>query len=170
MEKILESNNLIYVKINEQLITDYLNMINDRKVSKYLSAKEKKYTYEDEMAWIKEKLEEKATIFSIIEKATNKFVGNIELANIKDQTGELEISITKTMQDKHYGIEAMKKIINYAFDELKLDKINLIVYSNNNKAIHCYEKLGFKISKIEKDIAIIEGQHVDDIFMQLTKN
>ena len=57
-EIIFESENILYVKINENLINDYLIMVNDPEVQKGISRKAKIYTYEQELEWVKEKLNE----------------------------------------------------------------------------------------------------------------
>lgn len=67
-EIIFESKNILYIKINENLINDYLIMVNDPEVQKGISRKAKIYTYEQELEWVKEKLNEDATIFSMLEK------------------------------------------------------------------------------------------------------
>ena len=57
---------------------------------------------------------------------------------------------------KHKGIatKATKAIIEFAFEKLRLHKVYLTVDANNKKAIHLYEKVGFKQ----------EGYFIDDIF------
>ena len=78
---IFESNKINYVKVSIEFINDYLKMVNNPEISKFISTKDKKYTYEDELCWINKKLEEKAFVFSMIDKNTNKFIGHIELIN-----------------------------------------------------------------------------------------
>ena len=142
-ELMFESDKIYYVKVTEKLLDDYLIMINDPEVQKFISKTLKVYTKEGELGWIKTKLEEEAPIFSMVDKETKKFIGNIEIMDIKDGYGELGISLTRTMQDKHYGQEALRTIIDYAFNTLKLNELGLNVYDFNARAIHCYEKVGF---------------------------
>ena len=52
---------------------------------------------------------------------------------------------------------------------MKLEEIYLGVYSNNYRAIHLYEKLGFVPYKTFKNVAIINGDAVDTIYMKLHK-
>lgn len=155
MQKIFESENLYYVKVDESLVNAYLTMVNDPEVQNKISHKMKVYTLEGELEWIKTKLAKNALIFSMIEKDTNKFVGNIEIMHINDNIGELGISITPAMQDKHYGTESIKRLLEYAYNEIGLDGMDLNVYSTNPRAIHCYEKVGFVqtgVGKTEEDI------------------
>lgn len=164
---IFELNKINYVRVSIEFINDYLKMVNNPEISKFISTKDKKYTYEDELCWINKKLEEKAFVFSMIDKNTNKFIGNIELINLKDDSVEIAICITEEFQNKHYGTEALSTIIDMCFNKFKLKELNLSVFSNNVRAIHCYKKLGFKAVDIDKNISIRDGKNIDDIYMKL---
>ena len=154
-EIIFESDRIYFVRLTEKLVNDYLNMVNDIEVQKYISHNRKTYELEDELKWIKSKLEEKAIIFSMIEKETNKFIGNIEIMEIKNNIGKMGIAITPKQQDKHFGQEAIKRFIEYTFNDLGLDGLELNVYNFNPRGIKCYEKVGFindGPGKTEEDI------------------
>lgn len=140
---VFESERIFFVKLNENLVNEYLNMVNDIEVQKYISNNRRIYTFEDEIEWIKEKINENAIIFSMIEKVTNEFIGNIEIMKINNDIGEIGIAITPKKQDKHYGQEAIKRLIDYSFEQLNLDGLELNVYNFNPRGIKCYEKVGF---------------------------
>lgn len=159
---IFETDNLYYIYVTKELISDYLNMVNDPDVSKYISRHEKKFNEIEEELWINEKLNSKAECFSIIEKHTNKFVGNIEIVNIKNNIGEIGISITSDMQNKHYGREAIKGIIEYESKNLKLDGFDLYVFNDNERAIKCYEYVGFV-----KDERVYENGDIHMIYSNI---
>lgn len=172
MEKykvLLQSENIDYVEVNESLINDYLKMINDEEIQKRVSSKRRTFTYEEELKWIKIKLENNDVIFSMIERSTNEFIGNIEFMDVTNESATIGISITPNKQDKHYGTEALKTLIDYGFNKMNLSEINLIVFSNNTRAIHCYKKLGFVEYKVDKNVTVIDNEQVDDIYMKLTK-
>ena len=154
---IFESENIYYIKLNRELINDYLEMVNNYEVQKFISHNIKKYTYEEELKWVNDKLENKDIIYSMIEKNTGKFIGNIEIMDINNGIGEIGISIIPNMQNKHYGTESMKKIIEYGFNDLGLEELELNVFNDNYKAIKCYMNVGF----IEDGI----GKTKDDIHM-----
>lgn len=147
---VFESNNIIYVNVREELIDDYLKMINDPDVQKWISNERKVYTYDEELKWVLEKLENNDLIFSMIEKDTNEYIGNIEIMNINNKSGEIGICITSNKQNMHYGEESIERIISYAKDVIKLDNIYLNVFKTNKRAIKCYEKVGFVIDGIGK--------------------
>ena len=152
---IFESDNILYVNVDKKLINNYLVMVNDPEVQKGISHKTRVYTYEQELIWVNEKLNEEAPIFSMIEKETGDYIGNIEIMHVRDGIGEIGIAITPIKQNKHYGQEAMKAIINYGLNVMNLENVDLNVYKTNPKAIRCYEKVGFitdGIGKTEEDL------------------
>ena len=165
---ILETDNLYLMNVSIDLINDYLKMVNDKDIQMLISNKERTYTYEDEEVWVKNKLINNEEVYSIMEKGTDSFVGNVELMDITEHDCELGICITKEQQNKHYGTEVMKKIMEYSKEDLRLKEMRLIVFSNNERAIHCYEKLGFKEFKKEVNVKEVNGVMVDDIYMKKT--
>lgn len=154
MEKVFESDRINYVKVDKELINDYLKMVNDKEIQKLIYTEPYTFSYEEELSWIKIQLDDKKDIFSMIEKDTNEFIGNIE---IDKNNKELGICITRDKQDKHYGYESIKRILEYAYNEMKLDEVVLNVHGDNKRAIKCYENCGFVIDG--------EGKHKGDFHM-----
>lgn len=146
MIKVFESERIDYVKVDPNLINDYLKMINDKEIQSFIGLNNITVSFDDEMSWIKEKMEKDSTTFSMIEKSTNEYIGNIEIMNIENNIGELGICITKEKCDKHFGTEAIKRFLEYSYNELKLDEVYLNVHGDNKRAIKCYENCGFKIT------------------------
>ena len=165
MEIVFESDNLYFVRVNNSLIKDYLNMMNDNDINKYLSLRKRTFDYEDEILWIQRNLNN--TAYSIIEKKTNEFVGNIEILDVINNVAVIGIAITKLKQNRHYGSESIKRFIRYCIDDLNLDGIELSVYSHNKRAINCYLNLGFVEYNRIKNVGIYEHEKVDDIYMKL---
>lgn len=145
MDIIFESENINYVRPSMDLVPDYLEMVNDiDNVAKYIGERREPYTEEEERDYIKDKMDKDATMFSMIEKETGTFIGNIEFFNRTEDSAEWGVVITTAMQNKGYGTEALKRSIKYGFNELGLSRIVLVVYTKNPRAIHVYEQCGFK--------------------------
>ena len=160
MKQIFESERISFVEVSEQLIGDYLAMVNDiENVARFIGERREKYTEEAEIDYIKDKMDNNATMFSMLEKGTNEFIGNIEFFNRIFDEAEWGIALTAKMQNKGYGTEALKRSVEYGFNELGLKRIYLIVYVNNPRAKHVYEKCGFKEFK-RNDV---------DVFMEIEK-
>jgi len=162
----MESKNIYYVRLSEYLVDDYLEMINDIDMQKLISTEKKYLTKEQELEWIRKNKENDR--FSMIDKKSNIFIGNIELMDVTDNDAVMGICITKSMQNKKYGTEAIMKILDYGFNTLNLNEITLVVFSNNLRALHTYTKLGFVEYKIESTTDI-DGNPVADIYMKKCK-
>lgn len=53
----------------------------------------------------------------MIEKETNEYIGNFEIIIKKDNVGEILLSIIPKKQNRHYGTESIKEMINYVTKE-----------------------------------------------------
>ena len=116
-------------------------------------------SYADELYSIKE--------YGKAQKMLEEYL--LKAQTLGDKTGELGICITPKFQDKHYGSEAISRMIKYGFEELDLDEIILVVFSNNLRAVHCYKKAGFVEYKKVLNVTNIDGEDVDDIYMSLKR-
>lgn len=152
MNTVFETENIKFIELTESLVEDYLAMINDINVARLLG-RTKTVTEEGELNWIRMNLENKTPVFSMIEKSSGKFIGNIELMDVHDEEAELGITITASMQDKGYGTESVPAIVDYGMKELNLKRIFLKVFPDNLRAIHVYEKCGFReYGRTEEDV------------------
>ena len=167
---ILESDNIYYVTVSYDFIDEYLRLFNNPSIKKYITANSNPYTYKNIFKYVKDALETNTLIIlSMFNKNSGKFIGNIEFYNITLSNAEIKIIISEEFQNKHYGLEALKRLIEYGFNKLNLEEISLTVYSNNYRALLLYKKIGFIPYKIEEKVAIINGESVDTIYMKLHK-
>lgn len=157
LRQIFESENIRFVEVSELLIPDYLVMINDiENVDRFIGGSHEPYTREQEIQWVREKLEEKAQVFSMIEKKTGRFIGNVELMDVSRDEGELGIAITAEKQNQGFGTEAVRALTQYGISHLGLQRILLRTRPFNTRAIRVYEKCGF----------IEYGRDEDHIYME----
>ena len=160
MTTVFTSENIRFVRVSEELVPDYLAMVNDwERVGKLIGSRRDPISEEKERRGVQKRLAEGAALFSMLEKDTGAFIGNIELMDIADGAGELGIAVTAAMQDKGYGTEAVRAMVDYGMDTLGLRRVFLKVFPDNARAIRVYEKCGFR----EYD------RTEDDVFMEVTK-
>lgn len=164
----LQSENIDFVEVSIDLIPQYLDLSNNLNISKCHEIEPIRYCYEDKLNWVNRKLSTQAETFSMIERKTGKFMGNVEF-NLQGslKCRNLGISLLEEYQNQHYGTEAIETMIHYGFQQLHLEEIHLVVFSNNKRAIHCYEKLGFVEYKVWQNVGIQNNEKIDDIYMKL---
>ena len=159
MNTVFESADIRFVRVSRLLVRDYLAMVNDiENVGRRIGITEP-VTEEEELRWVNEKLEAKAPVFSMLEKKSGAFIGTIELMDVRDSVGELGIAIAAEKQGLGYGTQAIPAIVEYGMNLLGLNRIFLKVYPDNLRAIHVYEKCGFR----EYD------RTADGVFMETTR-
>lgn len=81
--------------------------------------------------------------------------------------GSLAISLLRSEWGKGYGSKMMEEVIRFAREEAKAEIISLEVRSDNERAIHLYEKFGFKRIGTFPGFFKIEGEWIDFDLMNL---
>lgn len=161
MEILFESERIYFVRPSLELVPDFLEMVNDiEHVARFIGDRREAYTESEESAYVKEKIDGGAAMFSMIEKSTGRFIGNVEFFKRVYKEAEFGIVITASMQDKGFGREAVERMTEFGMNELGLERIYLAVYADNPRALHVYEKCGFKEF----------GRNDTDILMELFKD
>ena len=154
MEPIFASEHISFVRVSESLVPEYLAMVNDYdRVGRLIGRGRDPISEEQDRRWVQKKLTEGAPVFSMLEKTTGAFIGNIELMDVADGAGELGIAVTAQMQDRGFGTEAIPAMVRYGMEILGLHRIFLKVFPDNARAIHVYEKCGFRAyDRTEQDV------------------
>ena len=166
---LFSSDRIDFINVDIKYVDDYLVMVNDSVIQDFIFMEPIIFSYDDEVEWVQIKLDDDAPVYTAIEKSTGKFVGNIEFKDIKEKSCEIGICITPEFQDKHYGTEILKRVLDYGFNDLELDEIYLKVFSHNARAIHCYKKCGFIEYDVVKDVKKSNDIYVDEICMKVKK-
>ena len=91
-------------------------------------------------------------------------IGLVSLVSIDymKQSGTFHIMIGHgNNQGKGAGTFATKEMLNHAFDNLNLHRIELSVLTDNFRAIHMYEKVGFIKEGTKRQCNFKQGKFVD---------
>ncbi|REK61960.1 MULTISPECIES: GNAT family N-acetyltransferase [Cohnella] len=133
------------------------------------------HTLEDTQAYLQSKMEprEDNRGFVIADAATELFIGQINLDFIdwKNRYGKVGIVIGSPEHfGKGYGTEAMRLLIDFAFDELNLNRLELDVFDFNERARRCYAACGFKEEGRLRQRQFKNGRYADVILMGLLKS
>jgi RimJ/RimL family protein N-acetyltransferase len=76
---------------------------------------------------------------------------------------------TKENHGHGYGTEATKLALRFTFEELKLNRLELQVFSHNIRGIRAYEKAGFKKEGILRQALFMNNTYSDEIIMSVIK-
>lgn len=157
------------LSINDALT--YTKWLNDKTISESLGIDGSIVTLEFEQKWIEEN--QNNFMFSIVLKESNELIGSCGFKKIDllHQNGTLSMFIGEEgKRGKGYGREALKLLLNYGFNNLNLNNINLSVFSFNTKVKKFYESLGFKTCGTKHKCHYLRGKYYDEIQMEILKD
>jgi RimJ/RimL family protein N-acetyltransferase len=86
--------------------------------------------------------------FVICLRRDGRSIGTVGLEGIDWENGSAEFGIAigeKAEWDKGYGTDALNAISDFGFGDLRLERIALHVYADNERARRSYEKAGFQL-------------------------
>ncbi|MDD5254319.1 MAG: GNAT family N-acetyltransferase [Candidatus Nanoarchaeia archaeon] len=150
----LEGNKIKIRKIGSSDVGDIYQNVKDKEVTKWTLNIPHPYSRKDAIAFVKRcrnklRKEERYT-FGIILKETNKLVGLVSLFHVhkNNKNAELGYWLGKNYWGKGIMSEAVKLIIKFGFEELKLHRIYAEAFEENIASRKVLEKAGFKLEGI----------------------
>jgi len=149
----LESNRIILRKITTNDVSEeYYQWLNDTDNNAGLA--KDYYSMEEIVSYVEQKSQQdNCYFFAIIDKKNQKFIGTIKLDSYDPAAQHMELGILigdKNYHGKGYGKEACTLVLDFAFNQLNLNKVWLAVYENNIAAQKLYHSLGFETEGIQK--------------------
>lgn len=100
-----------------------------------------------------------------------KFVGVCTLRDALFSGRELTIGIfDAAYQGRGIGSYAIRKVCAYGFNRLKLHRIELGVYPENERAQRCYLRCGFKREALLRKLLYNDGVYRDIVWMSLLRD
>jgi len=111
----------------------------------------------------------------VIEKTgggTKQTIGTIDIFDFepKHKRAGVGITLVEDERGKGYALVALKILIRYAFEFLKMQQLYCDIEEGNEKSINLFEKAGFSLSGIKKQW-LINGVRASDVrFYQLLKS
>jgi len=139
----------IYLKLLtiEDVSDDYVNWMNDNKVTEFLESRWKAYTLEDLKEYVKTMNESQNNfLFGIFDQENDKHIGNIKIGNINyfHRYGDIGLLVgNKDYWGKGVATEAIGLVTKYGFEELNLNKVFAGMYSLNKGSYEAFIKNGF---------------------------
>ncbi len=147
-----------------QLDSEFLRLL-DSAVAFPFTAKQIKEWYEKDYS---DRYE-----FTIRKLDDEEPLGFVELGGINWSAGNAWAGIgigDRENWGKGIGTEAMRLMLKFGFEELNLRRISLGVFAYNLRAIHSYEKVGFKIEGRQREIVFRDGKRSDMIVMGIFRH
>ena len=138
----------------------YVSWLNDPAVNKYLETRFELQTLQSIRQFVDSIVESDSSyLFAMnTNDGTKKHIGNIKLGPIHPQYSYADISYfigDRGYWGKGIATEAIKLVAGFAFDQLKLHRVQAGVFEDNIGSIKALEKAGFIIEgKFQKQLRV----------------
>lgn len=148
----------------------YVEWFSDFKTTDGIGKSSSVMTVESEREWIEKNLKNNDFNFAVVSLENDELIGNCGIKNInqKDRCAEIGIFIgDESNRNNGYGTEILRILLDYGFNYLNLNNIELSVFSFNERAIACYKKVGFKECGRRRECYFLNGKYYDRIYMDI---
>jgi len=146
----------------------YAEWLNDREIVNFLSIAAKSISVETERELLHTLSKEHC--YGIIDTGTETLIGNIGLHTIDYLNRSAEIGIfigNKDYWASGYGAEALSLLIDYAYRILNIHNISLKLFDYNERALKCYQAVGFQKIGAIRDGLIRNMEYHNIILMDI---
>lgn len=171
----IKGRRIKFAPLDRKHIDLFLKWFNDPEITQYLKMY-KPLTRDWEEEWFKAlKHKEDMVHFSIYlldKEKPEKIIGNCAIHNIDSKNRACTCGITigeKDYQGKGYGTEAMEMLLEYGFNTLNMNRIELSVWEFNTRAYKTYQKVGFVEEGRRRQARYHNGKYYDEIIMGILK-
>lgn len=91
----------------------------------------------------------------------DEYQGTISLKNINltDRNAEYAISLRAKAQGKGIAMQATRLLLRKAFEDIRLERVYLNVFTDNIRAIHFYKKAGFVYEGESRNSVFLKGEY-----------
>jgi len=146
-----------------------LDFINSLVEEEAMILMETRQTRDQEVNWLSRALSnmEKNRHVRVVAEVDGRMVAQCEVAlgsGRKSHVGTLGISVKQVYREVGIGQELMREAERHA-GRLGLEKMLLEVFATNDRAIHVYEKMGYRVVGCVPGEVKYRGEYVDCVYM-----
>ena len=104
--------------------------------------------------------EEQVTLM-ICDEGDSAGIISLRFVDKRSKVGEFGLWIAPEFQKKGLGTASVKLLIEYAFEQLNLNRLQARAHEENAGSRNLWEKLGFKQEATIREAIFIDGKYVD---------
>lgn len=136
-----------------------LEWMTDPEITRYFRFDASKISRESCLAYIGKAKDDPNTLHFAIADENDEYLGTISLKDIDRERKQAEyaISTRKKAHGTGAALQATQIILQYAFEDLGLERVYLNVLAENGRANAFYRKAGFRFIREEPDALELRG-------------
>lgn len=168
----LKSDRIYLRSIEEWDAQEFLNTTEDDEI-RYMTGTKSTFTLEQIQQHIRLSKEDPSRYdFAICLNESERMIGELSISDIDEDNRKAGFRISMNAikhTGKGLGTEATRLVLKFVFKELKLNRLQLEVFSHNKRGIRAYEKVGFRKEGILRDSLYYKENYSDEIIMAMIK-
>jgi RimJ/RimL family protein N-acetyltransferase len=170
-ESFLASETVRLRPVQESDLPHFQRWLADDELRRWIGSVDEQPTIEQEFEWYVDRRQDPDSVLWAIETAQGALLGTVELRlSVNNHRAELGIAIfDREYWGRGYGTDAVRLVLEYAFRELELNRIQLTTDHDNPRAIRSYEKCGFLREGVLRGHRIIDGKPNDSVIMAVLR-
>ncbi len=110
--------------------------------------------------------------WAVILKETDECIGQAAyfMADANNRFAEIEYCIGSAFQGRGYATEATKAIIDFGFDKIGLNKVQICVRPSNTGSKRVIEKCGFNQDGVLREYFLRDGAYEDRMYFSILRS
>lgn len=110
--------------------------------------------------------------WGVVLTSNDRIIGLCNLSQVRrtQQRAEVGLVLARAQWGHGYGLEALTALLDHAFDELRLRRIEADVDPRNLHYLRTLETLGFKAEGYLRQRWLVDGQTQDSVLLGLLRN
>lgn len=172
--KYLEGEKIYLRYLELEDVGDFYYLVNSDPDGRRLTGTQRPFSRGQIEAYIAKIPQDETRVqFGIFLQENDQLIGDVaimDMDNPKNRSGSFRIAIDTHLAGRGYGTEATELMLDFGFGILNLHRIQLDVYTINERAIHVYEKVGFKREGVLRDAHYYDSAYYDTIIMSILED
>jgi [ribosomal protein S5]-alanine N-acetyltransferase len=167
MRIVLES--VVLRRPEERDVDQLYEFRNDWSVAESLVGFSTGYSRRDLVEWVeRHRTQRNEVLWAIAERENDRCIGHVGLYNVDHRVRKADFGILigdTAWHGRGVGTSVSSAVMDYAFRQLNLHRVQLFVLEDNSRARHLYEKLGFRMEGTLRDDQFRNGSFCASICM-----
>jgi RimJ/RimL family protein N-acetyltransferase len=168
-ESIITGEKVRLRPLDEGDLPRFVEWFADDEVTRWLSDINEPPTLEEEYEWYDGRRSDPDSVMWAIETKDGELVGSTEL-RLSPARRKAELGIVigeKQKWDGGLGTDTIRLVLDYAFGELDLNRVELTTAEENARAIRCYERIGFVREGLKRQDRVLDGRFGNTLVMSV---
>jgi diamine N-acetyltransferase len=161
---------IILRAIEREDLPDYVRWLNDPAVLEYFGS-QVPLSLAQEESWYNGMLQDPSSRAFAVE-FEGQHIGNAGFGDIDGRNASAEVGLfigLPEMWDRGLGYDVLETLVRFGFEQMNLHRIYLRVFAGNERAVHVYEKTGFRHEGCWRQSEFRHGRYHDLLWMSILR-